>query len=151
MAPATPSRPAAGLQFVMESAATGKTNPDTRKLIRRHVMLGKNTGKVRPPRNPAPPSPKRNRSPRSSGAEDAGDSALVQAQGSGTETWGGTTPTNGMGQVTVPPPFGHVLAALTLPPDVQLNSVVLFLQCEHLICMIPAVPCPHHFSLPWRR
>ncbi|KAL8389069.1 hypothetical protein RB595_008812 [Gaeumannomyces hyphopodioides] len=124
MAPATASRPrpAAGLQFVMDPAATGKASPDTRKLIRRHVMLGKNTGKTRPPRNPAPPSPKRSRSQRSSGGENGQESAVVvQGHARGADT-------RGMVDATVPPPFGHVLAALALPPDVQRHSVVLFLQ-----------------------
>ncbi|EJT77366.1 hypothetical protein GGTG_07278 [Gaeumannomyces tritici R3-111a-1] len=131
MAPAATAsrpRPAAGLQFVMDPAATGKASPDTRKLIRRHVMLGKNTGKTRPPRNPALPSPtKRNRPSRSSrsdgsdGSDGSEDSAVAQRHARGADTRGAV-------EWAVPPPFGHVLAALALPPDVQRHSVVLFLQ-----------------------
>ena len=42
-------RGAAGLRFMVTTDAE-KFNPESRKLIRSHVMMGKNLGKTRPPR-----------------------------------------------------------------------------------------------------
>jgi hypothetical protein len=121
----TPSCGIMGMHFVV-STGTEKPDPELRKLIRSHVMLGKNRGKVLPPRKrkpkgvPEPTSSSSDPSPPS--ASDPDEDA--EARYSASSTAPHSLP------VAVPRVLGSGMSTICFADVLEPGTIEVVLQCK---------------------
>ena len=150
----------------MVKTGVDQFTPEDRKLIRSHVMKGKNLGKIRPPRSRADLNVVDWRQDASSSSSNGADTASLDG---GREGSSSTTPISECSSVvrspaTVPRKFGSVASAICFADSVMPATVEVVLRCEQLIPfvhlivvettkLIPdnqSLPSPSSFCSPWR-
>jgi hypothetical protein len=149
--PATPSTPclsssgATELHFVV-SIGKEKPNPALRKLIRSHVMLGKNRGKTLPPRKKTHKE-----------STDSSSSNLDHSLSSISQSKPSISTNNSYYPAKIPQIFGVNMSTVQFPGDVEPKVVEVVLRCELLPDMykcysLNKIQFPlllKKFSLPW--
>ena len=116
------SRGTAGLHFVV-STGVEKPNPELRKFIRSHVMLGKNRGKTLPPRKREPKRVQEVSSPSS-------DASTASVSGPDGDLVGPSATSHPVLPVTVPRKFGSAVSTICFADAVEPGTVEVVLQCE---------------------
>jgi hypothetical protein len=145
--------PAEMMHFMVKTGAD-KFNPEDRKIIRSHVMKGKNLGKIRPPRrrrdldlddlrqnvlssSPSPSDPDTSSPTRTKGRDG---SSSPRASSS-------TTPLSEcypviISPASIPRKFGSVASAICFADSVKPATVDVVLQCEFLPTQFHALHLP---------
>lgn len=118
----------AGLHFVV-STDVEKPNPELRKFIRSHCMLGKNRGKTLPPRKR---KPKR--------TQDASTSSESPASSTT------TTVSRHILPVTVPRKFGSDLSTIRFANTVEPRVAEVVLQCGLYHLSVSAMQTAYHLN-----
>ena len=138
----------AELHFMVKTGVE-KFNPEDRKLIRSHVMKGKNLGKIRPSRRGRQDvlssssscsdtsSPDRTRGRDGSSLSRPSSSSTTHptpdSESSLPPTSSSSTHPTPRSPATIPRQFGSVASAVCFADSVQPATVDVVLQCEYLL------------------
>jgi hypothetical protein len=132
----------AGLHFVV-STGVEKPNPELRKFIRSHVMLGKNRRKTYPPRKRKP-----------KGGQDVAssisDASLAVASGPDRDLVGPSV-SSAMAShpvlpVAVPRKFGSDVSTIPFADAVEPGTVDVVLRCESFPAIVSVTQTTHSMS-----
>ena len=115
----------------MVSNSLEKPDPDLRKFIRSHVMLGKNQGRTLPPRKQklkmTAVRDKRfgGTGTRSADSNERANPKIVQATSQAVACYSIQTE-------SIPPKFGSALTGIRLADDLDMEDLNVILRCEHI-------------------